>query len=793
LAEHARALQAAFNALTAALTSCSPEELSTALGGVDIFATTLEIDAPALPSTKVLESAAAFVLLSQIIVYEALARRSSRLAPIDTATVRSWSELHDRYFQRLRGTGYDQLFAAPVAMALEEKESLEVLRSVVKEAQNLLPLQPQHDVLGKTYHKLVPVGLRKRIGAFYTNDAAAHLLAGLAISTADARVVDPACGSGTLLLAAYLRLKALHETNGDGEPRDGGLLHQLTGVDVMPFAALLAAVNLLLQGAKDQNDSVRLGVADSTGLRPESIVLDWRGKTRFKLARHDVVLMNPPFTRGHSLKPQDKQRLEADFSAFEARLGGLAGLQGYFLLLAHRLLREGGCLGAVLPASTFGSRSNRGLTPFLLSSFAIDFVILCRQRSAFSEQTNLRELLLLARKQPPSDTHEVTFVVIDKSPEDWSAGDVQRFHAALSTAASASTAGSTRASDLWTRRINQASLHRQPRLFYQHVLQTSASLLGVHQMVRELADETRLQPFPSVFQRLKVPYLLNPRGSFALGFKALNILPDAEACLKANDVWSIVHRRADTIRVRNRVTNDAVNVKLSDTIPCFRRLAGLTTINSSGAIGRTFFPKVTPAAERLLTGTFPQAEAAAHLRTLKTLWEPRVAKTRTHLVMAYKADLGAPGTHLLAAVFEAAAYPAGDAWVFPNLPLDQARILALWMNTTFFVLDLLVNRAEQRGSWMRFDKPSVDQLLLLDPTRLSRTQRRQLLDLYARVQHTPLPSLLSQLGQTHRRMIDEEVLQILGMEEGDAATLTVKSASAALEALSELVTVMRGD
>jgi hypothetical protein len=115
------------------------------------------------------------------------------------------------------------------------------------------------------------------------------------------------------------------------------------------------------------------------------------------------------------------------------------------------------------------------------------------------------------------------------------------------------------------------------------------------------------------------------------------------------------------------------------------------------------------------------------------------------------------------------------------------------MNTTFFVLDLLVNRAEQRGSWMRFDKPSVDQLLLLDPTRLSRTQRRQLLDLYARVQHTPLPSLLSQLGQTHRRMIDEEVLQILGMEEGDAATLTVKSASAALEALSELVTVMRGD
>jgi hypothetical protein len=742
---------------------------------------------------RVLATATAFVLFSQVLVYEALARRTDRFAAIDLASVRSWTDLQDVHFAKVRGTEHDWLFAFQVARLLRDESNTRLLRRIVEEVRGLIPFLSDNDLLGKAYHELVPIGLRKRLGAFYTNDAAARLLARLAISNKEARVVDPACGSGTLLLAACSCLRALHAPSEGGEPQNRGLVNQLTGIDVMPFAVCLAAVNLLLREPEGQTDSVRLGVADSTRLQPDSVVLDWEGKARFTVGHHDVVLMNPPFTRGHTLTPQDKQRLETDFSAFRTYLGGLAGLQGYFLLLAHTLLREGGYLGAVLPASTFGTRSNQGLTPFLLGHFVVDFVILCRQRSAFSEQTNLRELLVLARRQTPSDTHQVTFVVINKSPAYWSTGDIERFHVALSKGASASSAGSTLASDLWIRRVAQASLSRQPRLFYQNLLQTSSSLVSAHQSIRELAVKTELQPFPAVFRRLNVSYVLNPRGSFALGFKALNLLPNVEACLKTNDVWFIAERRAGTLRVRNRVTNDTVDLRLADTIPCVRRLAGLTTINSSDAIGRTLSSELTPAAERLVTGTFRRGEATKYLRTLRTRWQPRVAKTQTHLIMAYKADLGAPGTHLLAAVFDAAAYPAGDAWVFPSLALEQARILALWMNSTFFLVDLLVNRTEQRGSWMRFDKPVLDQLLLLDPTLLSQTQRQQLLELYARVHLTSLPSLLSQEAQTNRRMIDERILRVLGMKGESAAALARKSASAAREAVSDLVMMMRGD
>jgi hypothetical protein len=115
------------------------------------------------------------------------------------------------------------------------------------------------------------------------------------------------------------------------------------------------------------------------------------------------------------------------------------------------------------------------------------------------------------------------------------------------------------------------------------------------------------------------------------------------------------------------------------------------------------------------------------------------------------------------------------------------------MNTSFFLLDLLVNRTEQRGSWMRFDKPAMNQLMLLDPTLLSWAQQRQLLNLYTRIQLTSLPSLLCQLGQVYRRTIDTDILRILGVTKQNVVALATESASAARESISELVTMMRGD
>ena len=76
----------------------------------------------------------------------------------------------------------------------------------------------RHDLAGRIFNRLIAE--RKLLAAFYTSIPASTLLAGLALSSsrwslvdwgsqediANLRVVDPACGTGTLLMAAYRQL-----------------------------------------------------------------------------------------------------------------------------------------------------------------------------------------------------------------------------------------------------------------------------------------------------------------------------------------------------------------------------------------------------------------------------------------------------------------------------------------------------------------------------------------------------------------------------------------------------------
>ena len=72
----------------------------------------------------------------------------------------------------------------------------------------------RHDLVGRVFHRVLDTA--KFDGSFYTSTAAASLLAGLAIRAQtlpedlrDMRVIDPACGTGTLLMAASERIKEL--------------------------------------------------------------------------------------------------------------------------------------------------------------------------------------------------------------------------------------------------------------------------------------------------------------------------------------------------------------------------------------------------------------------------------------------------------------------------------------------------------------------------------------------------------------------------------------------------------
>ncbi len=143
------------------------------------------------------------------------------------------------------------------------------------------------DLLGRTFEALMDTAQRRGSGTFYTptsivsslvDDALSFAipqphalvraaLAGEMLTTADShsllsaidalRVLDPACGSGSILVATLERLATLRTQLGDPRPtsviRRHVLTHSIFGVDIAPMAVWLCELRLWLSVVIDDD------------------------------------------------------------------------------------------------------------------------------------------------------------------------------------------------------------------------------------------------------------------------------------------------------------------------------------------------------------------------------------------------------------------------------------------------------------------------------------------------------------------------------------------------------------
>lgn len=277
-------------------------------------------------------------------------------------------------------------------------------------------LMRSHDLTGAVFQKLIAD--RKFLAAYYTTPASAAFIANLAIRRANIpgggdwkkakairaiKVADFACGTGTLLSAAYQRLGQLHElAGGDAEKIHSELMaNSIFGCDVLPAAAHLTASMLAgahptttfsdsgvmtveygKQGTKG-NVSVALGSLDLLDQqRKMDIVgisasaLTGKGKSKREVWKDipdksfQLILMNPPFTRptGHeaskigvpnpmfaafSSSDQEQRLMGAAMKllTIDTCYHGNAGEGSAFLALADRKIAVGGTIGLILPQS----------------------------------------------------------------------------------------------------------------------------------------------------------------------------------------------------------------------------------------------------------------------------------------------------------------------------------------------------------------------------------------------------------------------------------------------------------
>ncbi|MCL5730743.1 MAG: BREX-1 system adenine-specific DNA-methyltransferase PglX [Candidatus Thermoplasmatota archaeon] len=361
--------------LTSQMGKISASEVETVFGGTSVFENILEYKPGNLPVEQ-MRRAAAFLLVNQLLFYRLLSRESSEYPDINEDIIRSPGDLLV-YFAKVLEKDYAVVFGFDVASKIPP-EAMEHLRSAIITIKALTPAKLPHDIVGRIFHDLIPFELRKSVAAFYTNNQAAEILAALSINKDDDNVIDFACGSGTLLVAAY-HMKQMYLSGSrtfDEKDHIRFLEKEITGIDIMPFAAHLAAVNLSLQAPLYETERVRVAIWDSTELKPNrsipalseelteayrkpklemffenqprpqkyirkgGIALNKEGRTELQLSPVDVCIMNPPFTRQERLPEYYKEKLKERFKEYSGYFSTQLGLPWVFYPVSGQVFKK---------------------------------------------------------------------------------------------------------------------------------------------------------------------------------------------------------------------------------------------------------------------------------------------------------------------------------------------------------------------------------------------------------------------------------------------------------------------
>ncbi|MCI4327212.1 MAG: N-6 DNA methylase [Thermoplasmata archaeon] len=328
-----------------------------------------------------------------------------------------------------------------------------VLRSVLEHAQKHNFAELDRDLLGDVYQHHTPRPIRKAFGQFYTDplicaymvDRAANLVG----ATADDVVVDPACGSGTFLLAAYDRMKQelLSSKIKPAAAHEFLLKNTLVGIDIDAFAVQLATMNLLL---RDTNvaASVR-GVVRGNSLTQtlSSFDTDTAPNGGEALSLTDIlrqmrrrspeglrlVVGNPPHHPLRQDNPIYSPALDGYFAPFK---NGLTNISSVFLVRWLRFLSPGGVLAFILPKVFVWNESYVKVRDWVADNFEVVEIV---DLGKAWDEVGLEQIIVFLRTPKkgarPDRNGEVVVVSGVESPELLAENQVRRHVVAQSSLA----------------------------------------------------------------------------------------------------------------------------------------------------------------------------------------------------------------------------------------------------------------------------------------------------------------------------------------------------------------------
>lgn len=758
-------LEGGVKEILACLVEVDPSLLKNPLGIITETMDVRERSKDALDNTDVvIKQASAYLVVNQLLFYAVLSATDTTAFPT-LKHIMVMAELQD-YFDRVLVKDYQAVFSAKVVTYLPNR-TVNAVNEIIDAIVQLKLERIKQDLLGKIFTGLIPFELRKRLGAYYTSSPAAEFLARLAITFPEMTVLDPSCGSGTLLVGAYHAKKELSKNKTDTGKLHRELLSQIYGVDVTLFAAHLAVINLSLQEPLSETERVLVTNTDAFEMKPSQAVeflahsgsqsrvtQEGESKEEFVIPRVDLVIQNPPFTRSKRLTFKHRTRAGQVYDTYKSFLDTMMkhdlnyfrkgmGLHSYFMLHADDFLKHGGRYAAVLPSATLISDYSEGIKKYFLDRYHLEYIVTYETKATFSEGCLFKEVLLVARKNGSEENFKTKFVTLKKGLTLSNFAEVAK---------KVKENERDEDSDLMTVvHVTKAELQRQ----WNWMLYTKPR--GLRDIINAASQNPLVKRGKLIFIPKEGLHIYEPEFFF---------IP--------NKNWAIDSKSIDALTIRNRDTGETLRISNGLLKPTLRK----PELYSSISPKPDHYILLIPSRESLSQDVRryveigevnghnnPSSWLSKNSKTRGIPWysfaydDERIRRSKGHIVILDKFRMK---KRTCVAHFTEEEVTGSNNYYFGSTGIPESdKIIVGWLNSTIFLALFLALKREIAGDWSRWKIADLAKYPMLDPSKLSLENRKEILQAVDKLASASLPPIPKQLRKSPRKELDLAILKAL--------------------------------
>lgn len=277
------------------------------------------------------------------------------------------------------------------------------------------------EILHQLLQSTIATAKRKVAGQFSTPKKLADLLTRLTIDDKTKIVIDPCCGTGTIIKQAY-ELKEEYEIN----PNE--ILNTIWASDKHSFPIQLSTLSM----AKPSNIGRIINVFNSDVIElNQGDTIQFRNPNNGELVEKefpivDYVVSNLPFIKSKEMKVLNPHIVDInDWIKEEAdttdTLSGKSDIFAYIPFYLHQFLSENGKIGLILSNAWLGTDYGEIFLELFQKFFKIELVVISGKGKWFDNADVVTTILVASKKNPQTPTSndsEISFCTLNDKLEE---------------------------------------------------------------------------------------------------------------------------------------------------------------------------------------------------------------------------------------------------------------------------------------------------------------------------------------------------------------------------------------